>query len=171
MLALHGVRAVPKTERSTVMRTLTKLAAACLAALALLALPAHTHAAGATRTVTEDQINESYWVTNPPARGVSDRSVDLQPGQVVVSETWTRRAAAPRQVVATIIPTINNGRVFWTVASATIDGAPASDELLAQINARINSSWRNYAKRQAGAGRVAAVTISDDAITYTLQTK
>jgi hypothetical protein len=151
------------------MKRLLTLAGLVLAAM--LALPSPTFAASTTRSISQEQINASFWVTNPPARGVSNRSVDLQPGQVVVSETWTRRAATPKQVVAILTPRIENGRVFWSVASATIDGSAASDELVAQINSRINNSWRNYAKRQSGPGRVTAVEISDDAITYTLETR
>jgi hypothetical protein len=148
-----------------------RLTLACLVLAAMLALPAQTFAAGTTRSISEAQINASYWVANPPARGVTNRSVDLQPGKVVVSETWTRRADTPKQVVAVLTPRVENGRVFWSVASATIDGGAASDELLAQINSRINSSWRNYARKQSGPGRVTAVEISDDTITYTLETR
>ena len=61
--------------------------------LALFAVMAVPTLAAVTKivTLTETQINESYWVTNPSWRAVTDRSVDLKAGQVVVSETITPR--------------------------------------------------------------------------------
>jgi hypothetical protein len=138
------------------------------AILMMLAVPAFAQEATRTITRTEAQINSSYRVTNPRLRSVSNVSVDLQPGQAVISATLTFRRGEPLEVIATLVPTLTNGRIYWTVTSATVNGQPASAELLAQINASITSSWRNYIRQQAPTGRVTAIEITDNAITVTL---
>jgi hypothetical protein len=136
------------------------------------ALPAHAAPAAArTITLTEAQINKQYWVTNPRGRAVTNRSVDLQPGQVVINDTLARPRQKTVQVSATIAPTLSNGRVTWALTAATVDGQPASAELQAQINARIASSWARYAKQRQGAGRVSAITITDSELTVTVESK
>ncbi len=139
-------------------------------ALAGLAVPTFAQDTTATRTVTvtEEQINASYWVTNPVRRSLSNVHVDLQPGQVVVSATFTYRRGNTFEGEAVLVPSVENGRVYWTVISATQDGEPVSDDLLNQINASISSAWRNYIRRHAPAGRVTAVDITEDSITFTL---
>jgi hypothetical protein len=138
-------------------------------ALAALAVPTFAHGTTTrTVTVTEDQINASYRVTNPVYRSVTNVHVDLQPGQAVISATFTYRRTGSFEGEAVLVPTIRNGRVYWSVVSATQDGVPVSDELLNQINASISSAWRSYWREHAPAGRVTAVDISEDAITFTL---
>lgn len=139
--------------------------------LAALAVP--TFAQENTRTVTrtEAQVNSSYRVTNPARRSITNVYVDLQPEQVVISATVTFRRGEPTQTETTLVPTITNGRVYWTVISATVNGQPASADLLAQINASITSSWRNYVRQQAPTGHVSAIEITDDAVTVTLASR
>lgn len=140
---------------------------------ALLAVMAVPTLAAVTKTVTltETQINDSYWVTNPSWRAVSDRAVDLQAGQVVVSETITLRNGNPISVSATYTPQVSNGRIIWTATARTSNGDPVSDELLAQINANMSSSWARFWKEHRQAGRVTAIDISEDAITVTLTSR
>ena len=69
---------------------------------------------------------------------------------------------------AVLVPNVENGRLFWTVVSATRDGEPVSDELLAQINNSISSAWRNFIRRQAPRGVITAIDITDDSLTVTL---
>ena len=142
-----------------------------IAIMAALAVP--TFAQETTRTVTrtEAQINSSYRVTNPARRSITNMYVDLQPEQVVITATVTFRRGEPAQTETTLVPTITNGRVYWTVISATVNGQPASADLLAQINASITSSWRNYVRREAPTGRVSAIEITDDDITVTLTSR
>ncbi|MEO8392769.1 MAG: hypothetical protein ABI700_07235 [Chloroflexota bacterium] len=123
-----------------------------------------------TKTLTEAQINSSFRVTNPANRNVSNVNVDLQPGQVVISETYTWRSATGVRtdtVVAILTPAIVNGRVEWNVLSVTANGQPASAELIAQINASLATSWRRWFAENGPTGRVSDVTVSDDAISYT----
>lgn len=136
--------------------------------LVVSALPAfaqETH----TVTVTEDQINESYRVTNPIRRSLSNVSIDLQPGQVVQTATYTRRGHEPVELTTTFVPSISNGRIYWSVSSVTADGEAISEDLLNQINASIESSWRRYFREQAKPGRVTGIDISDTevVVTYT----
>ncbi|MEO8608306.1 MAG: hypothetical protein ABI690_10510 [Chloroflexota bacterium] len=155
------------------MNTIRKIALSIgiLVLLAALAIP--TFAADTTKTVTitETQINDSYWVTNPSWRAVSDRSVDLQAGQVIVIETITPRKGDAVTVSITYTVAVTNGRIVWTADAVTSNGEPVSQELLDQINAHMSSSWVHYMKTHRGSGRVTAIDISDDAITLTLTSK
>ncbi|MBC8076575.1 MAG: hypothetical protein H7Y32_10915 [Chloroflexales bacterium] len=156
-----------------VMKGIRGLVALLVVAIAFAASALPTHAAPAaasTVTRTEEQINTQYWVTNPRGRAVTNRSVDLQPGQVVINDTLTGARQKTVQIAATFAPTLSNGRVTWALTAATVDGQPASAALQAQINARISSAWARYAKQQLPAGRVTAITITDSALTYTLAT-
>jgi hypothetical protein len=120
-----------------------------------------------TLTITEEQISNSFRVTNPPRRSVSDVYLDLQPGQVVVSAKLRIRGRDALSVEATYVPRIENGRVYWSVASASVNGHLASQELLNQINASISSSWRVYFRKQLPAGRITGIEITEDDLTIT----
>jgi hypothetical protein len=120
-----------------------------------------------TRTITEGEINAAYWVTHPVNRSVTNRSVDLQSGKVVVSATITRRGKDPVQAVTTYVPSISNGRVYWSVTARTHNGTAVPADVLAQINAHISASWRNFFKQKAGTGRIISIVISDTSITVT----
>lgn len=133
--------------------------------LILLAVPMASAFAqtGRTITLTESQINSSFRVTNPARRGVSDVSVDLQPGNGVVASTHTLRTRTGTQVydcTSTWTPNLNNNVLTWVLSSATCNGEPATSTLVSQINASIGSSWRVYWRTQQG-GRVQSVTITD----------
>lgn len=121
-------------------------------------------------TITEAQINDSFAVSNPASRRVSNVVVDLQTGQVQLSFDWTGRR--PRgegtttvNVVSVWTPSIENGRLFWVLQSATVDGQSASADVLRQINTQISNAWRNYIRRQMGAGQVTNVAITESDIT------
>jgi hypothetical protein len=136
------------------MNTIRKIVLSLVVLVLLAALVIPTFAADVTKTVTvtETQINDSYWVTNPAWRAVSDRSVDLQPGQVVVSETITPRKGDAVEVAITYTPSVTNGRIVWSAAAMTKDGTAVSQELLDQINAHMSSSWVHYWKTHASQG-------------------
>lgn len=155
----------------SIARTLLALVALAIA-LVLSAAPAQAAPAARTVTITrtEAQINSRYWVTNPQNRSVSERSVDLQPGQVVISQTVTLPRRDPVAVTITLVPALADGRVTWTATAATVNGEPASVELLAQINERIGSSWARFIREQLPNGRITAVTIDDSNITFTAET-
>jgi hypothetical protein len=144
----------------------TLLVSTLLVILAALAVPIFAQEE-TSRTVTEAQINAAYRVTNPARRSVTNLHVDLQPGQALISATLTFRRGNPIEATATLVPNVTNGRVYWTVTEATANGQPASPELLAQINASIMTSWRNYIRQQAPTGRVTGIEITDTDLTVT----
>jgi hypothetical protein len=92
----------------------------------------------------------------------------LQPGQVVLIETWNLPRKGPIQWSWTYTPSIENGRVNWTLMTATQDGQPISADLQDQINARVSSSWTRWVKNQLPTGQIESVTITEDEIIYTL---
>jgi len=155
------------------MNTIRKIALSIGILVLLAALTVPTFAADVTKTVTltETQINDSYWVTNPSWRAVSDRSVDLQAGQVVVNETISPRKGDPVSVTITYTATVTNGRIVWKAAAMTKDGAAVSQELLDQINSHMSSSWVRFWKTHRQPGHVTAIDIGEDAITVTLTSR
>lgn len=155
------------------MNTIRKIALSVGILVLLAALAVPTFAADVTKTVTvtETQINDSYWVTNPLWRAVSDRSVDLQAGQVVVSETITPRKGDPVAVTATYTASVTNGRIVWAASAVTRNGDPVSQELLDQINAHMSSSWVHYWKTHRQSGHVTAIDIGEDTISVTFTSK
>ena len=134
--------------------------------LGAMAFPTLAAERTVTVTLTERDINSSYRVTNPRHRTISDVYVDLQLGQVYITATFTAPKTARIPVSATLVPSVSNGRVFWTVSAATANGKPASADLLAQINASFSSSWRNYWKGK-NPDHVTSLTITDDTISWT----
>lgn len=152
------------------MKRLSKILGVLLviAAFGAMALPAAAQSDGSkSKTISEETINDSYKVSNPWRRSVDDLSVDLQAGQVVISATMTFRRGATHETTTTLVPTVTNSRVTWTVDEALIDGDPASDDLLSQINDVIASSWINYVKTSGPSGHITAVDITGDDLTVT----
>ncbi len=138
--------------------------------LGAMAFPTLAAEKTVTTTLTESQINSSYRVTNPRNRTISDVNVDLQSGQTVITATFKAPHTADIPVSVTLVPTLSNGRVTWTVSAATANGKAASTDLLAQINASISSSWRNYWKSKIS-GKITAFTITDDSVSWTKSSK
>jgi hypothetical protein len=134
--------------------------------LGAMAFPTLAAERTVTVTLTESDINSSYRVANPRLRTITDVNVNLQPGQVVITATFTTPRTNPIPVSVTLVPSVSNGRVFWTVSAATANGQTASADLLAQINASISTAWRNYWKGKHP-GYVTSLTVSDDSITWT----
>lgn len=134
-----------------------------LAAMVVPAFAATEH----SKTITEDDINATYRVSNPARRSVSDVYVDLQEGQAVITATMTLRGKDPVAVSVTFVPSISNGRLYWTVTAATEDGNPVSADLLAEINLRISAAWRNYIRDHAPAGHFTSITITETDLTIT----
>jgi hypothetical protein len=136
-----------------------------MVALGMMVVP--TLAATRSVSVSESDINASFRVTNPALRQVSNLHVDLQPGQAVVSATFTFRKGGSFDAAVTLVPSVSNGRVIWTATAASINGQSVSQELLNQINASVASSWRRYIKDKLPAGRITSVEVTEDAITFT----
>ncbi len=142
------------------------LIAFLMVVLAAMAFPTLAAEKTVTVTLSESDINSSYRVTNPRNRTISGVNVDLQPGQAVITATFTTPKVSSIPVSVTLVPSLSNGRVTWTVSAATANGQAASADLLTQINAAISSSWRNYWKGKV-TGKVTSFTISDSSVTWT----
>ena len=142
------------------------LVAVLMVVLAAMVFPTLAAEKTVTVTLTESDINSSYRVTNPRNRTISGVNIDLQAGQAVITATFTAPKTSAIAISVTLVPSVSNGRVTWTVRSATANGQAASGDLLTQINASISSSWRNYWKGKV-TGKVTAFTITDDSVTWT----
>jgi len=118
-------------------------------------------------TVSESTINSAWRVVAPRVR-IDNLAINLQPGQAVITSTLTPARGGAYPVQVTMVPTVSNGIVVWSMTSATINGVGANAEQLADINEAIVNSWNNYISGTYGARRVTAVTITENDITYTL---
>jgi hypothetical protein len=90
-----------------------------------------------TITITQDQINSSYRVTNPVNRAITDVSVTIGQGQVSVAATVTKRGEPPVATVSIWQPVIRYGLIDWKFVSATANGQPVTPDLK-QILIRIH---------------------------------
>ncbi len=116
---------------------------------------------------TESELNDAYVVTTPRRQTLSDMYVDLQPGQVVISATFTPALRGePIETVTTLVPEIDNGQITWTVIAISADGQPASGATLTQINNAIVNSWLAHWRQNLGPNALTGVVILDDSITF-----
>lgn len=118
-------------------------------------------------TVSESTINSAWRVTASRLR-VDNLAIDLQANQVVINGTLTPLRGGAYSAQLIVKPTVNNGTVTWSAASASVNGVAANSEQLGEINAAFLDSWGQYIKVHYGAQRVTTVTITDADITYTL---
>lgn len=125
----------------------------------------------ATKTivVTEAQANSYYRFTNPIRRSVTSLVADFQPGRVVITATAKYRNDKTVILTTTYVPSISNGRIYWTITSISANDKSAPADLINQINAQITSSWINYWKQKSGTGRVVSLTITDADATVVVQ--
>jgi hypothetical protein len=159
------------------MKSVRKISLALLVVAILSVLVAPTFAQSQTQrtvtvTVTEAEINSSFRVTNPARVTVSNKSVDLQAGQIVVTATYTPRRSrngASYTVQTTLVPTLSNGRVTWTATGIVVNGSNVTDQQITAANNAVASGWRSLAQGHIGSrNTVTALTITDTDITYTV---
>jgi hypothetical protein len=145
-----------------------------LVALPIVSAQETTPETNLSITFTEEQVNSTFWVTNPANRSVTSVYVDLQSengGQVTISAVYswrTRAGVRSADVEVVLTPRITSNRLVWDVVSVTADGEPASRELVAQLNVHLSATWRRWIVSNAPAGVLTAITITDDDITYTV---
>lgn len=156
-----------KVNRNTMKIAFATIASALVVmVVALLASPASAQETF-SRTITEQEINDSYRVANPRRAALSNVFVDLQPNQVQITADHTTRRQGTITTTSTMQPYIEDGRVYWTVTSiVAADGQQVSDALLTQINAVIETAWRNYIRSQFE-GVVDTIIITDSDLTLT----
>lgn len=99
-----------------------------------------------TITITQDQINASYRVTNPVNRAITNVSVTVEQGQISVAATVTKRGEQPVATVSIWQPVIRYGLIDWKFVSATANGQPVTPELK-QILIRLHEvALRNFVR-------------------------
>jgi len=138
------------------------LLAVCLAAVAMLIVPmqpttVHAESLAVTAqtvTITEDQINSSYWVTNPVRRSVTNKHVTLGDGTVTISATITHHDGKTFDVVSVWKPYISRGVLVFGFQSVTVNGQTAtpSDRLQIILAHRwiVRDAIRDYVRHQVG---------------------
>jgi hypothetical protein len=119
------------------------LTTTAVALLAAIAVPGYSASAAPeptiwqkttkTITITQDQINSSYRVTNPLDRAISNVSVTVQQGQISIAATFTKRGQPPINTVSIWQPVIRYGLLDWKFVSATGNGQPITPDLLAIV--------------------------------------
>lgn len=118
-------------------------------------------------TYTENEVNEAYRVTNPRRATISDTYVDLQPGQVSISATYTPRRGEAVDTVTVLVPEINDNVLQWVIISVSANGQVVDDPTA--INELIANSWIAYWKGRFSREHIQSVNITDDAITFIYQ--
>lgn len=118
-------------------------------------------------TYTESELNEAYRVTNPRRATISDTYVDLQPGQVSISATYTPRRGDAIETVTVLVPEITDGTLTWVVVSVTADGQTLDDP--SAVNDLIANSWIAYWRGRFSRERMQSVVITDDTLTFSYE--
>ena len=137
--------------------------------IAVFALPALAQDDAETLTLTEDQINQSYRISEMPRVRFENEQIDLVPGQMVLNADFIpqRRGGDPVAISVTFVPSVTDGFVTWTVVDASADGEMVSDELLEALNTVIVNSWRRFVHEQVSRHLVESIVITDTDITWT----
>src|SRR5260221_6995528 len=86
-----------------------------------------------TFTITQDQINASYRVTNPRDRAVSNVSVTVEQEQVRIAATFTKPGQTPVNTISIWQPVVRYGLLDWKFMSATANGQPVTPDLKAIV--------------------------------------
>jgi hypothetical protein len=132
-----------------------------------------------TIIVTEDQINNSYWITHPIRRAVSNKRVSLNAdGTVLISATITTSNGVAHSAQAIWKPYISRGVLIFNFQSATVDGRPANNaeryELRVAHQTIVRAAIRDYVRAQVGSVFVyksIAITQGQIAVTVLAYTK
>ena len=116
-----------------------------------------------TVTVTQAEVNaaiaDALNVSNPLLR---NPSVDLQPGQIVISGEHDRRDGGGRvSGSVTMTLTVQDGALLAQIVSANIEGLDMSDARIAEFNQRMIERMTNRAGRDNRVVTMQSVTITD----------
>lgn len=149
--------------------------AAFLIIAAFAALPTlAAHAATATYTITEAQVNEALNGKSYSRSGVtiSAVSADFQPGVVVLSGSAVYQGLT-FALVGTFEPSISNGRLNFKLTSATINGQKVPNNILTSVNSSLSRAVRSAIDTAVKANgvssyKVESLTIGDSDATITV---
>jgi hypothetical protein len=145
--------------------------AAIVGLLVPLSMAAAQTSVSRTVTITEDDINASFHITNPVRRQFSDLAVDLvAPDTAVMTGVYTTRTLRGGTIsydfAATYTLSLTNGRIFVSLDNLTINGGAGSQSIVNQINAQINASWIRYLQNEIP-GRITALEVTDTSLIIT----
>jgi hypothetical protein len=155
------------------MKTKAMMLLVAVATILTLAFPASFASAATetkTITITEAQINASYWVTNPVRRSISNVHVTVENGDVSIAATVTLPRKDPIATVSVWVPKIVAGNVYWVLKSATYNGQRVSNAVRYEINTaffRIRDFVRDSLRREFKYGpyKVTAVNLTSGLMT------
>lgn len=119
-----------------------------------------------TVTVSEADVNaaiaDALNVDNPLLR---DPSVDLQPGQIVISGEHDRRDGGGRiSGSLTMTLTVQDGALLAQIVAADIEGIDMSDARIAEFNQRMAERMTTRAGRDNSIVTMQSVTITDSEV-------
>jgi len=133
----------------------------------LLVVPFVMAQEDATVTFTEDAINETYRVTNPRRASISNVVVDLQPGIVEISATYSTRNNVVGVAVQYTPSITDNGTVEWTLINIfRTDGVELTDNVQTQIENLIGRTWESYWSGRTYRFDLTGITVTDNEIIY-----
>src|SRR5512143_380658 len=116
---------IDRTLKETAMKRLCMMLAALFGAVMALVVVPSAQAGGLTTTpqtvtITEDQINASYWITHPVLRAVTNKHVTLGQGTVTISATITYKNGKVYDAQTVWKPYISHGVLVFNFQSATV---------------------------------------------------
>ncbi len=149
------------------------IAAVLVMSLLMLAMPAAAQEQP-SHTWTEEQVNEAARFDNTYLARFGPSTVDLQPGQMLLSGTFIPASTGEEiPFTTTLVPTIvdsatmpGNGNVIWIVTAVSVYGDALPDELVQQIATWASQTTARIIRESIVAGDVESVVITDNDITY-----
>lgn len=114
-------------------------------------------------TIIQNALNNS---ANPLLR---NPSIDLQPGQIVISGEHDRRDGGGRiSGTVTLTATVIDGDVLVQITSAQIDGWDATDARIEQFNQQLAQGLGGRARQNNPRATLTNITITDTQLQITI---
>lgn len=128
-----------------------------------------------TVSLTESEINTVIATALSTAEEpvLSNTSVDLQTGQIVVSGDYQRQdGTGTASGTLTLQISVVNGEIQAQVSNVNIEGLDASDARIQQFNERLETGLATVAQQNNANASLDSITITDDTlnIAITVQT-
>lgn len=154
-------------------QTLFAIAVVLVMSLLVLAMPAAAQEQP-SHTWTEEQVNEAARFDNIYQARFGPSTVDLQPGQAVISGTFIPASTGENiPFTATLVPAIvdsrvmpGNGNVVWNITALTVRQQDVSQEIVDLIEQWATQSMARIIRESRIGGDVEAVVITDTDITF-----
>lgn len=129
-----------------------------------------------TVSMTESEVNAalSDALERAVEQGRADRvenlSINLQAGALVINGDFAGDNGASVSGSITVAVSVGADSVDVEITAANVEGWAADDERLQTITQRIEDALNNRAFRDnaRGSARLTAITITDDALTFTI---